>query len=56
MDGQRELLEAIGVVPLPPEQEAPAKAASGAFERGVAAPGAVRRARRLCGACQPFSR
>jgi hypothetical protein len=37
MDGQRELLEAIGVVPLPPEQEAPAKAASGAFERGVAA-------------------
>ncbi|MFE2513318.1 Helicase associated domain protein [Streptomyces naganishii] len=40
MDGQRELLEAIGVVPLPPEQEAPTKApkaASGAFERGVAA-------------------
>jgi hypothetical protein len=37
MEGQRELLEAIGVVPLPPEQEAPAKAASGAFERGVAA-------------------
>lgn len=37
MDGQRELLEAIGVVPLSPEQEAPAKAASGAFERGVAA-------------------
>ncbi|MGW7410009.1 Helicase associated domain protein [Streptomyces sp. NPDC054833] len=40
MDGQRDLLEAIGVVPLPPEQEAPAKAPktpSGAFERGVAA-------------------
>ncbi|WP_346177259.1 DEAD/DEAH box helicase [Streptomyces cuspidosporus] len=40
MDGQRELLEAIGVVPLPPEKEAPAKApraASGAFERGIAA-------------------
>jgi hypothetical protein len=39
-DGQRELLEAIGVVPLPPKQQAPAKAskaASGAFERGVAA-------------------
>ncbi|MEU1792141.1 Helicase associated domain protein [Streptomyces sparsogenes] len=40
MDGQRELLEAIGVVPLPPEKEAPAKAskaAFGAFERGIAA-------------------
>ncbi|MFK0112590.1 Helicase associated domain protein [Streptomyces sp. NPDC091217] len=37
MDGQRELLEAIGVVPLPPEQEAPAQGALGAFERGVAA-------------------
>ncbi|MBT2508506.1 Helicase associated domain protein [Streptomyces sp. ISL-98] len=40
MDGQRERLEQLGVVPLPPEQEAPAKppkAASGAFERGVAA-------------------
>ncbi|MFJ7201122.1 MULTISPECIES: Helicase associated domain protein [unclassified Streptomyces] len=40
MEGQRELLEAIGVVPLPPEQEAPSKApmsASGAFERGVEA-------------------
>jgi len=40
LEGQRELLEAIGVVPLPPEQEAPAKApkaAPGAFERGVAA-------------------
>ncbi|MFJ4806943.1 DEAD/DEAH box helicase [Streptomyces murinus] len=39
---QRELLEAIGVVPFQPEQEAPAKAskgASGAFERGVAALG-----------------
>jgi hypothetical protein len=36
-DGQRKRLEALGVVPLPPEQEAPAKAASGAFERGVAA-------------------
>ena len=39
-DGQRERLEAVGVVPLPPGQEAPAKtskAASGAFERGVAA-------------------
>ncbi|MFD8740980.1 helicase, partial [Streptomyces sp. NPDC059618] len=34
------LLEAIGVVPLPPEQETPAKtakAASGAFERGITA-------------------
>ncbi|WP_053748123.1 helicase associated domain-containing protein [Streptomyces sp. MMG1533] len=40
MEGQRELLEAIGVMPLPPEQEAPAKApkaASGAFERGISA-------------------
>lgn len=40
MDGQRELLEAIGVTPLPPEQEAPttaSKTASGAFERGIAA-------------------
>ncbi|MFD7283804.1 Helicase associated domain protein [Streptomyces sp. NPDC059862] len=40
MDGQRELLEAIGITPLPPEQEAPAKApkaASSAFERGLAA-------------------
>ncbi|OQR63436.1 helicase [Streptomyces maremycinicus] len=39
-DGQRKRLEAIGVVSLPPEREAPAKAptaASGAFERGVAA-------------------
>ncbi|MEV5901859.1 Helicase associated domain protein [Streptomyces sp. NPDC052127] len=39
MDGQRELLEAIGVVPLSPEQT-PAKASkasSGAFERGIAA-------------------
>ncbi|MFB6963187.1 Helicase associated domain protein [Streptomyces sp. NPDC056309] len=40
MDAQRELLEAIGVTPLPPEQETPAiarKGGSGAFERGVAA-------------------
>lgn len=40
MDGQRELLEHIGVVPLPPEQETPAKpskAGSGTFERGLAA-------------------
>ncbi|WP_327723057.1 DEAD/DEAH box helicase [Streptomyces europaeiscabiei] len=39
-DGQRERLEQLGVVPLPPEQETPAKApqgASGAFERGIAA-------------------
>ncbi|MFE6365873.1 helicase associated domain-containing protein [Streptomyces sp. NPDC057806] len=39
-DGQRELLETIGVTPLPPEPETPAKAprtASSAFERGVAA-------------------
>ncbi|MER8012633.1 Helicase associated domain protein [Streptomyces sp. NPDC094149] len=40
MDGQRELLEAIGVVPLPSEKEAAAKAPQGAlsaFERGIAA-------------------
>ncbi|GHD07729.1 helicase [Streptomyces violarus] len=40
LEGQRELLEELGITPLPPEQEAPAKApraASGAFERGVAA-------------------
>jgi superfamily II DNA or RNA helicase len=40
MDGQRERLEQLGVVPLPPEQEAPAKTPKGgpgAFERGVAA-------------------
>ena len=40
MPEQRERLEQLGVVPLPSEQEAPAKpskAASGAFERGVAA-------------------
>jgi hypothetical protein len=37
MDGQRERLEQLGVVPLPVEQEAPATA-SGAFERGIAAP------------------
>jgi hypothetical protein len=39
-DGQRERLEAVGVVPLAPEPEAPAKpstAAVSAFERGVAA-------------------
>jgi hypothetical protein len=39
-DGQRERLEQLGITPLPPEQETPAKAprgASGAFERGVAA-------------------
>lgn len=40
MDGQRELLEAVGVVPLPPEQAEPAKApkkAVSAFDKGVAA-------------------
>ncbi|MFF1917027.1 Helicase associated domain protein [Streptomyces sp. NPDC058239] len=40
MDGQRERLEQLGVMPLPPEPTAPgkpSKAASGAFERGVAA-------------------
>ncbi|WP_044377517.1 Helicase associated domain protein (plasmid) [Streptomyces noursei] len=40
MDGQRERLEAIGVVPLPPEQAEPAKApgkAVSAFDKGVAA-------------------
>ncbi|MEU2800950.1 Helicase associated domain protein [Streptomyces sp. NPDC007117] len=40
MDGQRELLEAVGVVPLPPKQAEPAKApekAVSAFEKGVAA-------------------
>ncbi|MFC0602336.1 DEAD/DEAH box helicase [Streptomyces palmae] len=40
IERQRELLEAIGVTPLPPEQETPAKApktAASAFERGVAA-------------------
>ncbi|MEV4684694.1 DEAD/DEAH box helicase [Streptomyces kurssanovii] len=40
VDGQRELLEAIGVTPLPPEHEPPTKApktASSAFERGVVA-------------------
>ncbi|MFE0200811.1 helicase associated domain-containing protein [[Kitasatospora] papulosa] len=39
MDGQRELLEAIGITPLP-DDEAPAKppkSAVGAFERGIAA-------------------
>ncbi|MFF7365385.1 Helicase associated domain protein [Streptomyces sp. NPDC008125] len=40
MDGQRELLEAVGVVPLPPEQTEPAKAlkkAVSAFEKGMVA-------------------
>ncbi|MEU8565159.1 Helicase associated domain protein [Streptomyces cyaneofuscatus] len=40
MDGQRELLEAVGVVALPPEQTEPAKAprkAVSSFEKGVAA-------------------
>ncbi|MGW5817590.1 Helicase associated domain protein [Streptomyces noursei] len=40
MDGQRERLEAISVVPLPPEQAEPAKApgkAVSAFDKGVAA-------------------
>ncbi|WP_376608824.1 helicase associated domain-containing protein [Streptomyces sp. NPDC056291] len=39
-DGQRERLEAVGVVPLAPEPEAPARpstAAGSAFERGIAA-------------------
>ena len=40
MDGQRERLEQLGIVPLPREQEAapkPSKVASSAFERGIAA-------------------
>ncbi|MFC9504785.1 Helicase associated domain protein [Streptomyces sp. NPDC057002] len=40
VDRQRQLLEELGITPLPPEQEASAKApkgGSGAFERGVAA-------------------
>jgi superfamily II DNA or RNA helicase len=40
IDGQRKRLEQLGIVPLPPEQEAPAKPskdAAGAFERGIAA-------------------
>ncbi|MEU4954701.1 DEAD/DEAH box helicase [Streptomyces lavendulae] len=40
MDGQRELLEEVGVVPLPPEPVAPVKTpgkAVSAFEKGVAA-------------------
>ncbi|MFF6984471.1 Helicase associated domain protein [Streptomyces sp. NPDC008343] len=40
MDGQRKLLETLGITPLPPEQETPAKSpksASSAFERGIAA-------------------
>lgn len=39
-DGQRERLEQLGVRPLPPTQETPAKASTGAlsaFEKGVAA-------------------
>ncbi|WP_434600589.1 helicase associated domain-containing protein [Streptomyces sp. A5-4] len=51
MDGQRELLEAVRVVPLPQEQAEPAKspkAAGSAFEKGVAAPGAVQGPHRLC--------
>ncbi|MFD8060947.1 helicase associated domain-containing protein [Streptomyces cyaneofuscatus] len=42
MEGQRELLAAVGVVPLPPEQAKPAKTprkAVSAFEKGVAALG-----------------
>ncbi|MFD4764429.1 helicase associated domain-containing protein [Streptomyces sp. NPDC058439] len=52
MDGQRERLEQLGVVPLPPEQEAPAKpseGASGAFERGVVALGPQYKG--ACGLC-----
>jgi superfamily II DNA or RNA helicase len=40
MDGQRERLEQLGIVPLAPEQESPAEARRGgsaAFERGIAA-------------------
>ncbi|MFE5869538.1 Helicase associated domain protein [Streptomyces roseifaciens] len=40
MEGQRERLEQLGITPLPPEQGTPTKApkaASGAFERGIAA-------------------
>ncbi|MEU7032027.1 Helicase associated domain protein [Streptomyces sp. NPDC046275] len=39
MDGQRELLEQLGVTPLPPERAPtkPSTAPTGAFERGVAA-------------------
>ncbi|MFE5869543.1 helicase associated domain-containing protein [Streptomyces roseifaciens] len=40
MDGQRERLQRLGITPLPPEQETPAKpsrSATGAFERGIAA-------------------
>ncbi|MFJ1964020.1 DEAD/DEAH box helicase [Streptomyces massasporeus] len=39
-DGQRHLLELLGITPLPPEPEAPtttSRGTSGAFERGVAA-------------------
>ncbi|MFE3760828.1 helicase associated domain-containing protein [Streptomyces sp. NPDC059104] len=52
MDGQRELLEDVGVVPLPPEQPEPAKApgkapgkAVSAFEKGVADLSSTRPAR-----------
>ncbi|MFF2721427.1 hypothetical protein [Streptomyces sp. NPDC058011] len=50
MEEQRELLEAVGVVPLPPEQTEPAKApkkAVSAFEKGVAALAQTRPARAL---------
>ncbi|MET9080233.1 helicase associated domain-containing protein [Streptomyces sp. NPDC004232] len=56
MAKQRELLETVGVVPHPPEQEAPAevrKAGSGAFERGVAAPWTQHNAR--TGPVRPIS-
>ncbi|MEW2030683.1 Helicase associated domain protein [Streptomyces roseifaciens] len=39
-DGQRERLQNLGITPLPPEQETPAKpsrGSAGAFERGIAA-------------------
>ncbi|MFE0379092.1 helicase associated domain-containing protein [Streptomyces inhibens] len=39
VDGQRERLEQLGIVPLPPEQKTPTKPSRGgpgAFERGVA--------------------
>jgi Helicase associated domain len=52
MDGQREHLEQLGIVPLLPEEEAApksSKAASGALERGVAAPWRVRALRRSPG-------
>ncbi|MFF1918322.1 helicase associated domain-containing protein [Streptomyces sp. NPDC058239] len=37
MPGQRERLEQLGMEPTPPETPTKPKAASGAFERGVAA-------------------